>query len=197
MNCHFCHHTCYLSSYKSSSCTWYRDWYKCLCFLSFQSAYGQEFELSISEHQDSVEKSFIQKRESRFKGCDPTVLFITDAASYHRRSCKAALWLLPHLQLRRVLICLDVVYQAHTHEAGVSVSCSYSSDIRPSHTASLPITSWNNGTSYYGTSHPSPWWVLYCSVASSDLILFPPRIYRRAQGWISKSARCQVLWQGR
>ena len=89
----------------------------------------------------NVEKSFIQKRESHFKGCDPTALFITDAASYHRRSCQAALWLLPHLQLRRVLICLDVVYQAHTHEAGVSVCCSYPSDIRPPRTASLPIHS--------------------------------------------------------
>ena len=25
-------------------------------------------------------------------------------------------------------------------------------------------TSWNNGTSYYGTSYPSPWWVSRCSI---------------------------------
>ena len=56
-------------------------------FLSFHSAHGQEFELSISEHQDS-KKSSIQKCESPFNGCDPTVLFITDAASYNRRSCQ-------------------------------------------------------------------------------------------------------------
>ena len=55
-------------------------------FLSFHSAHGQEFELSISEHQDS-KKSSIQKCESPFNGCDPTVLFTTDAASYNRRSC--------------------------------------------------------------------------------------------------------------
>ena len=29
-------------------------------------------------------------------------------------------------------------------------------------------TGWNNGTSYYGTSHPSPWWVSHCSIASID-----------------------------
>ena len=121
----------------TNTCTWYRDWYECLCFLSFQSAHGQEFEWSISEHQDSVEKSFIQKCESPFKGCDPTVLFITDAASYHRRSCQAALWLPPHLRLRRGLICL----LNHTRKAGVSVSCSYPSDIRPPRTASLSIRS--------------------------------------------------------
>jgi len=141
-DCHFCPHTCYpflrqFNSYKSSTCTRYRDWYECLCFLSFQSAHGQGFEWTISEHQDSVEKSFIQKCESPFKGCDPTVLFITDAATYHRRSCQAALWLLPHLRLRRGLICL----LNHTHKAGVSVSCSYPSDIRPPRTASLSIRS--------------------------------------------------------
>ena len=131
--------TCYLSSYKHLYLI--QRLVEVFVFLSFESAYRQEFEWSISKHQDSFEKSFIQKCESPFKGCDPIVLFITDAASYHHRSCQAALWLLPHLQLRRVLICLDVVYQAHTHEAGASVSCSYPSDIRPPHTASLPIHS--------------------------------------------------------
>ena len=56
MNCHFCHHTCYLSSYKHLYLT-----------ETGTRVHGQEFELSVSEHQDSVEKSFIQKRESHFK----------------------------------------------------------------------------------------------------------------------------------
>ena len=57
-------------------------------YISFHSAHEQVFELSISEHQDSSKKSSIQKCESPFNGCDPTVLFITDAASYNRRSCQ-------------------------------------------------------------------------------------------------------------
>ena len=56
-------HTCYPSflcqfgSYKSPTCSLYGNWHKCLHFLSFHNAHGQEPEFSISEHQDSVEKN--------------------------------------------------------------------------------------------------------------------------------------------
>jgi len=73
------------------------------------------------------------------------------------------LWL---WQLRRVLICPDADNQIHIHiyEAGAPVSCSCPSDIRPTLTISLPIYSIHNGNSYYGTNHPSSWWVSHSSI---------------------------------
>ena len=134
--------------------------------------------------------------------CDPTALFIIDAASYHRRSCQAALWLLPHLQLRRVLICLDVVYQAHTHKAGVSVSCSYPSDICPPRIASLPIHSihylkqWNKLLWYESSESLVSVTLFHRLHLISDLILSSHRIHWGAQGSISTTACRQVLCQG-
>ena len=49
------------------------------------------------------------------------------------------LWLLSHLQLRRVLICLDADDHVDIYKAGLPVYWSCSSDIRPPHTVSLPI----------------------------------------------------------
>ena len=114
MNCHFCHHPCYLSSYKHLylvqrlvqvfifpflwECSRTGIW------IEYIGTSGQCWEIIQSKAWVSLQR------------CDPTVLFITDAASYHRRSCHAALWLLPHLQLRRVLICL-----LSSHSRGRSV----------------------------------------------------------------------------
>ena len=199
MNCHFCHHSCYLSSYKHLYLIQRLVRVFMFPFLSECLRAGIQFEYIRTSGQ--CWEIIHPKAWVSLQRCDPTVLFITDAASYHRRSCQAALWLLPHLRLRRVLICLDVVYQAHTHEAGVSVSCSYSSDIRHAQHLFLSAlsTSWNNGTSYYGTSHPSLWWVSHCSIGFiiSDLILFSHRIHWGAQESISTTACRQVLWQGR
>ena len=149
----FRHHICHssflrqVSSYKSPTCGWYEIWHKCLHFLSFHSAHGQEFELSISEHQDS-KKSSIQKCEFPFNGCDPTVLFITDAASYNRRSCQlkqggpvATPTLAPS---PRVDMSRCSISRSHSQGRGVCVlflSCSCPSDIHPTLMISLPIHS--------------------------------------------------------
>ena len=64
------------------------------------------------------------------------------------------LWLLSHLQLRRVLICLDADDQVDIHKAGVPACWSCSSDIRPTRTVSLPIywlKQWNK-LLWYGSS---------------------------------------------
>ena len=199
MNCHFCHHPCYLSSYKHLyliqrlvqvfifpflwECSRTGIW------IEYIGTSGQCWEIIHPKAWVSLQR------------CGPTVLFITDAVSYHQRSCHAALWLLPHLQLRRVLICLDVVYQAHTHEAGVSVSCHYPSDIRPPSTASLPIYSihylqqWNK-LLWYELSESLVSVALFHRLHWSVNSFYFLRIHWGAQGSISTTACRQVLCQG-
>ena len=112
------------------------------------------------------------------------------------------LWLLSHLQLRRVLICLDADDQVDIHKAEVPVCWSCSSDICPStHSiSSYPLypllETMENATMVQVIRVLGECRIVPSPPLISDLILFSHRIHWGAQGSISTTACRQVLWQG-
>ena len=174
----------------------------------FRSAH--EPELTLSAQQDSGKKTITQRRDICLQRRWSNSAFYnrcSELINWNWRSCQLKeigwcksghLWLLPHLQLRRVLIRLDADNQVHiSFGRGACVHLIYA--LHPRYLfLSAPFTNWNNGKSHYGMSHQSPWWVSCCSISPliSNLIPFSHRIHRGAPGSISTTTRCQVLRQG-
>ena len=113
----------------------------------------------------------MQRCESTFKGCNPSAFYNGCSGDHVSWNKAAELVAAFTLAASPCVDMSDADNQIHIHKAGASVSCSCPSDIHSRHLF-LPTLSksWNNGKSYYGTSHPSPWWVSHCHRLRRSLI---------------------------